>query len=661
MKRIFSPTKPAKNIGLVFGEWLINTAKNFALVVIAFVSIATSAAAQTGDAPELHLTVGAFDTGGFNGAGLIARGGEQVISSPSGINCIDDYSLTCTAVFAAGTTVVFTATPDAKSAFVSRDVNGVKTDTQVRTFTMTEASIAQASVVPNATRLKVSVGSVYGNGTIVSTPPGINCPLEYPCEADFPLGTTVTLTATPDAGSYVSGWGGAGAVGVAQTLAVEMTQPRDVSVVFVLGPKLVSISKTGTGDGTVTSTDGTIGCGAVCEATVSFVNGIQLNARAAQGSVFAGWSSADCSGTGSCKVSPLGNVVVTAVFNRSLLPPKQNAPFDFNVDGKSDLLLRNSVGGISGWYMDGTTITSTFNLLSNDPSLTITHTGDFNGDGTEDVLWRKADGSVTMWLLNANAVVGSALILGPGSGWTVTHVADFNGDGRADILFRHTDGRVAMWLMNGTTLINGAGLLEAASGWTVTHVADFNGDGKADILFRHTDGRIAMWLMNGLTLISGAGLLEANSGWSVSHTGDFNGDTKADILFRHTDGRVAMWLMNGLTLSSGAGLLNAASGWGVTHTADFNGDGTADIVFRHTDGRVAMWLMNGTNLTSGAGLLGAASGWSVTRTGDYNGDGKADLVFAHADGRIAVWLMNGATLMSGAGVAGPSSGLVVVP
>lgn len=661
MKNISLHANLAASGRLQLNKLLLNISVALAWVAILLASAVTSAYAQTGGTPGVVFTVAVFGTGSTDGVGLIFRGAGRVVSSPEGIDCIDDYSATCTAVFPVGTNVTLTATPDAKSAFVSWDEAGVKTNALTRTFVMTGNSLVQAFFAPNATRLKVSYGSVYGIGTIVSTPPGINCPLSYPCEADFPLGTTVILKATPDAGSYISGWGGTGVVGVAQTLAVEMTQPRDVSAVFVLGPKLVSISKAGTGDGTVTSTDGAIGCGTVCGASVSFVSGIQLNARAAQGSVFAGWSGADCSGTGSCTVSPFRDVVVTAIFNRSLLPPKPNAPFDFNVDGKSDLLLRNAVGSISGWYMHGTSISSSFNLLANDPSTAITHTGDFNGDGTEDILWRKTDGSVNMWLLNANTVVGSALLLGPNSGWRASQIADFNGDGKADILWRHTDGRIAMWLMNGTTFISGAGLLEAASGWTVTHTADSNGDGRADILFRHTDGRVAMWLMNGLTLSSGAGLLEANSGWTISHTGDFNGDGKADIVFRHTDGRVAMWLMNGLALTSGAGLLNAASGWTVTHTADFNGDGTADLLFQHTDGRVAMWLMSGTNLISGAGLLGVASGWSVARTGDYNGDGNADLVFVHTDGRIAMWLMNGTTLTSGAGLTGPGSGLVLVP
>ncbi len=339
--------------------------------------------------------------------------------------------------------------------------------------------------------------------------------------------------------------------------------------------------------------------------------------------------------------------------------PAYAEPSDFNLDGKSDIVLGNSNGLVDLWLMNGTTITSKTTLL-NSPGWAVSHIADFNGDGRADLLFQNADGRVAMWLMNGATFVSGAGLLEAASGWTVSHVADFNGDGKADILFRHTDGRVAMWLMNGTALTSGAGLLEAASGWTVTHVADFNGDGKADILFRHTDGRVAMWLMNGTALTSGAGLLEAASGWTVTHVADFNGDGKADILYRHTDGRIAMWLMNGTALSSGGGLLGANSGWTVTHTGDFNGDGKADILYRHTDGRVAMWLMNGITLTSGAGLLEAASGWTTAHTGDFNGDGKADILFRHTDGRVAMWIMNGTALTAGAGVTDASTGWQVV-
>jgi len=52
--------------------------------------------------------------------------------------------------------------------------------------------------------------SVYevglGTGTVVSNPVGINCTSGAGCTGNFVLGSTVTLTATPAAGSTFGGW-----------------------------------------------------------------------------------------------------------------------------------------------------------------------------------------------------------------------------------------------------------------------------------------------------------------------------------------------------------------------------------------------------------------------------------------------------------------------
>jgi len=67
-----------------------------------------------------------------------------------------------------------------------------------------------------------------GTGLITSNPPGINC--GSTCNASFPSGTTVTLTAVPDQGSTFGGW--LGACGMNPTCQVTMTQPMSVSASF---------------------------------------------------------------------------------------------------------------------------------------------------------------------------------------------------------------------------------------------------------------------------------------------------------------------------------------------------------------------------------------------------------------------------------------------
>ena len=52
-----------------------------------------------------------------------------------------------------------------------------------------------------------------GTGTVTSTPAGINCGTA--CSATYPVGTLVTLVATPDHGSVFHSWSGSGCVGTA--------------------------------------------------------------------------------------------------------------------------------------------------------------------------------------------------------------------------------------------------------------------------------------------------------------------------------------------------------------------------------------------------------------------------------------------------------------
>jgi uncharacterized repeat protein (TIGR02543 family) len=99
-----------------------------------------------------------------------------------------------------------------------------------------------------------------------------------------------------------------------------VTKPRIriLQALQALGPGstsfTLSVSKAGTGSGTVSSAPAGISCGATCVAT--FVSGQQvtLTASAAAGSTFTGWSGA-CTGTGACTVTMSANRAVTATFS----------------------------------------------------------------------------------------------------------------------------------------------------------------------------------------------------------------------------------------------------------------------------------------------------------------------------------------------------------
>ncbi|HKD94000.1 MAG TPA: PASTA domain-containing protein [Gaiellaceae bacterium] len=87
----------------------------------------------------------------------------------------------------------------------------------------------------------------------------------------------------------------------------------------VTPPNTLTVSRAGTGSGTVTSSPAGIDCGATCSAMFDTGSQVTLTAAAAAGSTFAGWSGGGCSGTSTCKVTLSADTGVTATFNTT--PP----------------------------------------------------------------------------------------------------------------------------------------------------------------------------------------------------------------------------------------------------------------------------------------------------------------------------------------------------
>jgi hypothetical protein len=244
-------------------------------------------------------------------------------------------------------------------------------------------------------------------------------------------------------------------------------------------------------------------------------------------------------------------------------------------------------------------------------SFTANSSFDFNGDGRSDILWQQpGTGDLWVWFMNGTASVGAAPLSG-GTDWRVPGAADFNADGKPDILWQQpASGDLWVWFMNGTTHV-GQASLGGATDWRVVGVADINGDGKPDILWQHPVlGDLWVWYMNGTTQI-GAAPLGGSTTWKVVGAADINGDGKPDILWQHpTFGDLWVWYMNGAT-QTGAASLGGATTWRVVGTGDFNGDGKPDILWQLPGaGDLWTWFMNGAGQT-GAAPLGGTTTWKA--------------------------------------------------
>jgi hypothetical protein len=240
-------------------------------------------------------------------------GQGSVTSSPAGINC----GTSCEAEYLEGTKVTLTASPEAGSAFegwtgCDAEPSG-KCEVTIREETTVAAEFREIEKFP-----LVVEKTATGQGTVTSSPSGINCGMACPqAKAEYLEGTTVTLTASAGTGSAFEGWTGCDSQPSAAKCEVTITGETIVEAEFIVSSKpkftlTVNIAGTGTG---------TVGCdGGTCASSYEQGRKVVLAASPAPGSTFSGFVGGSCSGTGSCTVTITGNTTVTATFSAKPAP-----------------------------------------------------------------------------------------------------------------------------------------------------------------------------------------------------------------------------------------------------------------------------------------------------------------------------------------------------
>jgi hypothetical protein len=283
---------------------------------------------------------------------------------------------------------------------------------------------------------------------------------------------------------------------------------------------------------------------------------------------------------------------------------------------------------------------------------------DFDGDGKSDVLWRDTSSNVGMWLMGNNGTtISQAQVLGNVTAiWAAIGQRDFNSDDNADVLWRDSSGNVGFWLMNGTHIMSTTVLGNVPTNWSVVGTSDFNRDGNADILWRDANtGAVAIGLMSGSQvlhngsfvnvgpqLVQSVNLGTVPNNWTVAGT-----DGLGTIIWRDSNsGTVGIWLTDGLHITQTVTLGAVPSNWTIAGVGDFDGNGSADILWRDTSGNVGMWLMNGTQIMQTTVLGNVPLIWTIAATGDYAGSGTSGILWTDNTGNVGVWFMNGTTVSS---------------
>jgi len=379
-----------------------------------------------------------------------------------------------------------------------------------------------------------------------------------------------------------------------------------------------------------------------------------------------------CNADTTCTATQFESVAPTTTSDRVCAARKPN---DFDVNGKSDVLLRNtSTGDFNLAQLNGLTILNQGSLSGalTDPDNIIVSTADFNGDGTADILTRGDVNGLIPGAFHIDLMSGPNVI---DSNWLLTmsqdlndevmSTKDFNKDGKADVLLRNkVSGVWTINYMNGTsdpTINTLNATLDTC--YTLQGDGDYDGNGYPDLLLRknHCGGGSYPWLMyttNGTPTVLASGTLPGvatSANWgAVTTDKDFDGDGKADLLVRFLTGITQQWVLynlNGVGAPSANGLVNIAlqSQWQFAAEGDFNADGKADLLLRNTNnGQWYIYLLNNTAVLSGAVpnvLINPL--WTLQGTDDYDGDGKSDILIRNiSSGQWYMNLVNGTAVQS---------------
>ncbi|MFZ1292825.1 MAG: FG-GAP-like repeat-containing protein [Pseudomonadales bacterium] len=267
---------------------------------------------------------------------------------------------------------------------------------------------------------------------------------------------------------------------------------------------------------------------------------------------------------------------------------------------------------------------------------------DFNGDGRSDILTRDLVSGITrIRLMNGvkTLAAGRLAELPENPAVVLITAADFNGDGRADLLYRHRDTGVwSVFTLDGLSVDRAASGATRAGAWEQSRwvsSADFNGDGRADLLVRNSQTlKWMLYLMDGKNVRKSTRLVGApvSPVWQLQAVADMNRDGRADLLLRHRDNGAwrSLFLDGGRVLeSSGNIAINRNPAYQLQLLTDLNADGFPDALLRRPDsGRwQVQYLMNLARLEgSGSPSLANSPKMRIADVADQDGDGYPEIL-----------------------------------
>ncbi len=414
-------------------------------------------------------------------------------------------------------------------------------------------------------------------------------------------------------------------------------------------PVALTVSKTGNGTGTVTSSPAGINCGSTCNTTIPPGTVVTLTAAANANNYFAGWTGCTSATHATCQVTVTNAVAVTASFALipSLPPLAKRGGIDLDGTGSSALVVRATT---KNQLQVGRLLNGQFQWTNTpDPGSNYRLLGavDFAGNGKSDLamlqdnpalldvngrgpaqFWRDFTDTSHIFLRDVKPE------------WDVQAVGDLDGDGFGDLVWRFRgmspniddQGVSYIWFTNGSMFAQLRKRGGAPLTWTLLGAADMNFDGAADMVYISPENvmRVLMSTPNRTCANLSGGAIPI--GFTALKLADFSASRKGDVLIRNTvSGEVRLIALNaaGLTLP--------------VYTGDPDNQNASC-----TDSTLAL---NQTTYNIGM----ADPSWTFYASGDFNGDGIFDVLWKRPDNTLTLWLMqaNGAapTVINNAGTA----------
>ncbi|MEG4081584.1 FG-GAP-like repeat-containing protein, partial [Microcoleus sp. Pol8_D6] len=335
---------------------------------------------------------------------------------------------------------------------------------------------------------------------------------------------------------------------------------------------------------------------------------------------------------------------------------------DFNLDGKPDLAVVNFITNAASILLNTTatgattpTFATRVDLPTGNRPFSVS-IGDFNLDGKPDLaVTNTLPGVNTVSILLNTTATGATtptfatrVDLPTGNRPYSVSIGDINGDGKPDLAIANYSGNNASILLNTTP--TGAATPTFATQVTFptginprfVSIGDFNLDGKPDLAVANRSSNTASILLNttptGATTPTFANQVQFTTGtqpFSVS-IGDINGDGKPDLAVGNVNSNSASILLN--TTATGAATPTFATKidfpTGLTPRSvsigDINGDGKPDLAVANTGSNTASILLNYTPTVS------IAAGTTPTETGPTTGTFNITLDTAAPAGGIVV-------------------------